>query len=87
MTFSVGDGSLGLPEHAPFDHILVTAAAPSVPPSLKAQLRDGGRLVIPVGDRQYQQLVTLEKRAEGWLKEAVTGCVFVPLLGSQGWEE
>jgi protein-L-isoaspartate(D-aspartate) O-methyltransferase len=83
----VGDGSLGWPEEAPFDSILVTAGAPHVPESLKAQLReDGGRLVIPVGDRWVQDLVRVVRRGNEFGSENLLACRFVPLLGEEGWD-
>jgi protein-L-isoaspartate(D-aspartate) O-methyltransferase len=81
----VGDGSIGLPEFAPFDAILVTAGAPAVPVSLKEQLADGGRLVAPVGDRVFQQLVRVTRTGEHWVEETLEGCTFVPLIGKEGW--
>lgn len=81
----VGDGSRGLPEGAPYDGIVVTAGAPHVPAPLKAQLADGGRLVIPVGSSVSQDLLVLQRRGdeyEEWVREA---CVFVPLIGEHGW--
>ena len=82
-----GDGSLGLAREAPFDAVLVTAAAPAVPEPLKEQLADGGRLVIPVGSREYQELVRVTRRGDSFRSESLGGCVFVPLLGARGWEE
>ena len=81
-----GDGSLGLPEHAPFDKILVAAAAPRIPDALIAQLADGGRLVIPVGTRLEQQVQAIRKIGS---EIKITGhdpCRFVPLVGQAGWE-
>ncbi|MDQ3701585.1 MAG: protein-L-isoaspartate(D-aspartate) O-methyltransferase [Chloroflexota bacterium] len=84
----VGDGTLGLPQHAPFDRILVTAAAPTVPPALIDQLAPGGRLVIPVGGRGDQRLVVVQRGDDGGLLEQSLGQVrFVPLVGAQGWPE
>jgi len=81
-----GDGSRGLPSHAPFDAILVTAAAPQVPPLLPGQLREGGRLVVPVGSEREQQLLRLRKLAEGRIEQdGLTYCRFVPLRGEFGW--
>lgn len=83
----VGDGSLGWPEAAPFDAILVTAAAPDVPPSLKAQLSPhGGRLVIPVGDRFVQDLLKLTRHGDEFRQRRLMACRFVPLVGEEGWE-
>jgi len=80
-----GDGTLGWPEEAPFDGIMVTAAAPQVPRPLTEQLAPGGRLVIPVGDR-YSQTLTLVRRTKDGLKfEYRGGCRFVPLIGKYGW--
>jgi protein-L-isoaspartate(D-aspartate) O-methyltransferase len=80
-----GDGSSGFPEGAPYDAILVTAAAPEIPPVLAGQLREGGRLVIPVGSQGSQQLVQARKE-NGELKSRVLfDCQFVPLLGRYGW--
>ena len=84
----VGDGPLGLPEEAPFQAILVTAAGPRVPPSLRAQLDPGGgRLVIPVGDRGFQELLRITRRAERFSEDRLGGCRFVPLVGAEGWED
>lgn len=83
----VGDGSVGWNEAAPFDAILVTAAAPWVPPSLKAQLSpDGGRLVIPVGDRFVQDLLKLTRHGNDFVERRLMACRFVPLVGAEGWE-
>lgn len=83
-----GDGTRGWAEKAPFDAILVSAAAPAVPPSLVAQLRAGGRLVIPVGDRGLQELVRVRKSAQGDTTREYLGAVsFVPLVGAEGWPE
>ncbi len=82
----VGDGGLGWPEEAPFDAIIVTAAAPTVPPALVAQLKPGGRLVIPVGPRDaVQQLLLVTRERDGRLAEqVVTDVRFVPLRGESG---
>ena len=81
-----GDGSLGLPEHAPFQGILVAAAAPRIPESLVAQLADGGRLVVPVGDRYEQQVHVVHKEGQEMVVTKHDLCRFVPLVGAQGWE-
>jgi protein-L-isoaspartate(D-aspartate) O-methyltransferase len=82
----VGDGSIGLQDESPFDAIMVTAGAPDVPVSLCNQLAAGGRLVVPVGSRTLQRL-HLVKRHHGQLEVTeCTGCVFVPLVGEEGWE-
>ena len=82
----VGDGTMGWPEKAPFDAILVTAAAPAAPPTLEKQLHpDGGRMVIPVGSRRIQQLVRIRRTPAGTTTERLMECAFVPLMGAEGW--
>jgi len=82
----VGDGSAGLPEHAPYQGIIVTAGAPDIPPKLVEQLDDGGRMVVPVGPSNLQTLKVV-KRNRGRVSVKEEGaCVFVPLLGSYGWK-
>jgi protein-L-isoaspartate(D-aspartate) O-methyltransferase len=83
----VGDGTLGWPEEAPFDAIIVTAGAPQVPRPLTEQLALGGRLVIPVGDQWSQTLTCVRKTKEGLKYEYHGGCRFVRLIGKYGWEE
>ena len=84
----VGDGTLGWPEKAPFDAILVTAGGPVIPDSLINQLANGGRLVIPVGDKGEQKLIRVKKTATSELIEEDLGSVrFVPLIGTNGWSE
>jgi protein-L-isoaspartate(D-aspartate) O-methyltransferase len=83
----VGDGSLGWPDAAPYDGILVTAGAPVLPEALPEQLKDGGRLVIPVGERWRQVLQVWTKGAAGLEKEEVLPVAFVPLKGAQGWQD
>jgi protein-L-isoaspartate(D-aspartate) O-methyltransferase len=84
-----GDGTLGWPEHAPFDAIVVAAGGPEVPPALLDQLTDGGRLVIPIGpDPRTQSLVRVRRRSDGgYVREDLGGVRFVPLIGAQGWRE
>jgi protein-L-isoaspartate(D-aspartate) O-methyltransferase len=82
-----GDGTLGLPEFAPFDAILVAAAAPAVPEPLLAQLGEGGRMILPVGDAEHQELQLVEKRGKALHKSTLEGCRFVPLVGHYGWQE
>jgi protein-L-isoaspartate(D-aspartate) O-methyltransferase len=81
----LGDGSLGDPEHAPFDAITVAAAAPGLPQSLYEQLVAGGRLVIPVGDRRGQRLEVVVKSPEGPAVAHSVECRFVPLVGEEGY--
>ena len=80
-----GDGSQGVPERAPFDAILVAAGAPAAPASLKAQLAEGGRLVIPVGADFYQDLLVITRRGDAYDTENLGGVRFVPLVGEEGW--
>jgi protein-L-isoaspartate(D-aspartate) O-methyltransferase len=82
----VGDGSLGLPEHAPFGAIAVAAAAPEVPSSLYAQLRPGGRLVVPIGVRSGQELQLVVRSPEGPAVLRSVPCRFVPLVGAEGFD-
>lgn len=81
----VGDGSLGLAEFAPYDAICVTAAAPAVPEPLLQQLAEGGRLVIPVGSRDIQELLVIRRHGKQYRRTPHGGCRFVPLLGTHGW--
>jgi protein-L-isoaspartate(D-aspartate) O-methyltransferase len=88
VVIHVGDGTEGLLEHAPFDRILVTAGAPSVPESLQRQLAPGGRLVIPVGPSGFQHLTTIDRRADDRFDRGESDpCIFVPLIGRFGWPE
>ncbi len=77
---------LGAPEHGPYDAIIVTAAAPSVPSSLVEQLRDGGRIVIPVGTREAQELLALTKHGGRLERRSLGPCRFVPLVGPGGFD-
>lgn len=80
-----GDGSLGWPAGAPYNAILVTAAAPRVPPPLIEQLAEGGRLVIPVGSTEQQELLRIVKREGKTTENSLYACRFVPLRGRYGW--
>lgn len=83
-----GDGSLGLPDQAPFDRILVTAAAPKIPPILEEQLAAGGIMIIPVGTRSIQRMIKLYKSQSGKIKyQELDRFRFVPLLGRKGWDQ
>jgi protein-L-isoaspartate(D-aspartate) O-methyltransferase len=82
-----GDGSAGLPDAAPYDAILVTAGAPEIPQVFAAQLREAGRLVIPVGDAENQNLVQARKEGADLKSRVLFGCRFVPLLGRYGWRQ
>jgi len=81
----IRDGTMGLPEYAPFDAIIVTAGAPEIPRVYIEQLKINGRLVIPVGDRYSQVLYQLKKTPAGIITKTSTPCVFVPLVGRYGW--
>lgn len=83
----VADGTLGWPDEAPFDGIVVTAGTPKVPQPLVDQLSVGGRMVIPVGDRLSQELVLVERGREGIRKTNLGGVRFVDLVGKWGWED
>ncbi len=84
----VGDGTIGWRKYAPFDVIVVSAASPSIPPALIDQLADGGRMLIPVGGREAQELILVRKTGFAVTEEAIEGAVkFVPLLGRFAWKE
>jgi protein-L-isoaspartate(D-aspartate) O-methyltransferase len=89
VTVRHGDGSLGWPEHAPYDAIVVAAGGPGVPPALLDQLAPGGRLVMPVGEgRELQKLVRVTRQPDGsFASEDLEDVRFVPLIGAQGWRE
>lgn len=87
VEFRIGDGSLGDPAGAPYDGIIVTAAAPTVPTELLDQLVDGGRLVIPVGSRDRQTLMLVVRHGNDWRETPHGACVFVPLVGRGGFPE
>lgn len=82
-----GDGTLGLPEFAPYDAILVAAAAPSVPEPLREQLAEGGRMVVPVGGIENQDLRLIERSHDTFRSTMLESCRFVPLVGAHGWKE
>ena len=84
VTVILGDGSKGLPDHAPYDRIFVAAGAPEVPSPLTAQLAHGGKLLVPVGTRWYQDLIRVTRQGAKLEKENLGGCVFVPLVGEYG---
>jgi len=85
VTVIFADGTRGLPEHAPYDRIFVAAGAPDIPSPLTEQLADGGKLLVPVGGRFYQDLIRVQKRGQKLVKENLGGCVFVPLIGEYGY--
>jgi len=81
----VGDGTLGWPEFAPFDAILVGAAAPAVPEPLRTQLAVGGQLLMPIGERDQQRLLRLRRTTAGWEEQWLDPVRFVPLIGAHGF--
>ena len=81
-----GDGSRGVPERAPYDAILVAAGAPAPPDSLKRQLAEGGRLVIPINVDSHQELRVITRRGDSYEEEDLGAVRFVPLLGEEGWD-
>jgi protein-L-isoaspartate(D-aspartate) O-methyltransferase len=85
--FRIGDGTLGLPDEAPFDRIAVTAMAPELPQALFRQLREGGRMVMPVGTPEHQQLEQITKSSGEPVVHVLCGCLFVKLIGEQGWSQ
>jgi protein-L-isoaspartate(D-aspartate) O-methyltransferase len=89
ITLVTGDGTQGLPQHAPYDAIIVSAAAPRIPQPLFEQLAEGGRVVLPVGPQQGQELQLVHKRDGQPVITSLGGCAFVPLIGTQvyiaGW--
>jgi protein-L-isoaspartate(D-aspartate) O-methyltransferase len=83
----VGDGTQGFEDAAPYQGILVTAGAPHAVPRLEEQLADAGRLVIPIGPRDHQVLSVRTRRGDGLIETTLDQCVFVPLVGRDGWQE
>lgn len=86
INIKIGDGTLGWEENAPYDGIIVTAAGPRIPSSLISQLKENGKLVMPVGDFYSQELMLVTKREGKLVKENFGGCQFVPLKGKEGWQ-
>jgi len=87
IEFHIGDGTFGCPQRAPYDAVIVTAAAPSLPAPLYEQLKPRGRLIIPVGDAQVQTLILVTKEGPKPQVRSVCGCRFVKLIGKAGWPE
>jgi protein-L-isoaspartate(D-aspartate) O-methyltransferase len=87
VIYKIGDGSLGWESWAPYDRILVAAGAPVAPEALKRQLADGGRLVIPVGGRDSQRLLRIDRQGDSFLETDMGECRFVTLVGAQGFGE
>jgi protein-L-isoaspartate(D-aspartate) O-methyltransferase len=82
-----GDGTIGWKEHAPFNGIIVTAGAPRIPEPLLHQLADGGRLVIPVGNLDFQSLIVCTRHGGSYDQQEIHGFKFVPLIGKKGWSK
>jgi len=87
VKIKMGDGTLGWEEYAPYDGIIVTAGGPKIPQSLLTQLKEGGRIVMPVGDMFSQDLIRITKVKGKFIKENFGPCQFVPLKGKEGWGE
>ena len=87
VSLLLGDGTVGWRAHAPYDAILVSAASPKVPQPLVEQLADGGRLVIPLGGLEEQDLVMFSRKGTDLIRESILPVRFVPLLGTHGWRE
>jgi len=85
VSVSLGDGTLGWREYAPYDAIVVSAGAPHIPPALESQLSEGGRLLIPIGDRDEQMLTLFVRRGERMERRDIVPVRFVPLIGAGGW--
>jgi len=83
----IGDGSVGLPKHQPYDRIIITAAVPFLPQDLKEQLKIGGKLVAPIGERWQQTLEVWKREEKRFIKEKILPVVFVPLRGKFGWQD
>ena len=87
ILFKAFDGTLGWKEHEPFDAVMVTAGAPKIPEPLLDQLNDGGRIVIPIGDRFSQELIKVTKVEDSYTEKNLGGCRFVDLIGVHGWKD
>jgi len=87
ILFKAFDGTLGWDEYAPYDAIIVTAGAPNVPQPLLDQLAEGGRLVIPIGNKLSQELIKVTRKKGSYVQEDLGGCRFVDLVGIHGWKE
>jgi protein-L-isoaspartate(D-aspartate) O-methyltransferase len=87
VEIKVGDGGYGWPEHAPYDAIVATAAAPELPAPLKNQLKDGALLIAPIGPRLRQELVCWQRCGDELVQETLAPVAFVPLIGEHGWAE
>ena len=87
INIAVKDGSLGWPEHAPYDAITITASCPAKPVTLLEQLKDNGRLIAPIGAAFGQVLTLFTKKRDSIIPRELCGCMFVPLIGREGWNK
>lgn len=87
VQFKVSDGTSGWEEFAPYDAIMATAGAPKIPQPLLDQLKEGGRLVVPVGDRYSQELIKVKREKNRFIEKNLGGCRFVDLIGEHGWKD
>ncbi|MBW1668058.1 MAG: protein-L-isoaspartate(D-aspartate) O-methyltransferase [Deltaproteobacteria bacterium] len=87
IKFKAFDGTLGWKEHAPYDAIMVTAGAPRLPKPLLEQMADGGRMVIPIGNKYSQDLIKVTRIKDSYKQENLGGCRFVDLIGVHGWKD
>ena len=87
IEIKISDGTIGWPSEALFDAIIVTAGAPEVPEHLVNQLKDDGKMVIPVGSSYQQDLLLVSKKSDSYISKTICGCIFVPLIGKKGWAE
>ncbi len=85
IEIKVGDGGYGWPEHGPYDAIVTTAAAPEMPAPLKVQLKDGARLIAPIGPKWQQELIRMQRFGDEIVEERLAPVAFVPLIGEHGW--
>lgn len=86
VVFQVSDGGYGWSDHAPYDRIIVAAAPPEIPAPLIAQLKEGGVLIIPAGQRRHQELFHIQRQGDNISKTSLVPVAFVPLIGEHGWE-
>ncbi|MCH8880206.1 MAG: protein-L-isoaspartate(D-aspartate) O-methyltransferase [Planctomycetes bacterium] len=86
IRYAIRDGTLGWPEHAPYERIIVTAGAPDIPGPLLDQVQVGGKMILPIGNHKAQQLVLIEKKDNRFVEFPLIGCRFVKLIGQRGWK-
>ncbi len=86
VAYAIRDGTLGWPEHAPYERIIVTAGAPDIPGPLLDQVQAGGKMILPIGNHKAQQLVLIEKKDSRFVEFPLIGCRFVKLIGQRGWK-